>query len=573
MSIKYPYTDFHEMNLDWTLETVKKAEEQSSDAVETANSAREDVDNFFENLDLQEEVNNKITEMAYDGGLARVIDPLVPGPVDEWLTEHITPGTGTVLDSSLRVEGAAAESKAVGDQIYGAKNMADYTAKPLTANLDDIASITSVVDMPVNTFFSAVGEDVQPLLTSSFTWTLQTGVTYTVKKFPRTNYAYEVFVYSGNMQELYVCRPVSGNPVWEKVPTGISYEEPIEFSYTDFDITPGTYLADGTLDPDGYHSQMLRINPGKPVYLPPMAQLPGKRKCAFFDKWGSFISMATVSNLVTVQYRKPDGYGTATYQNIYMITAPTNAYFISQFFPPSGLDYKCFIQSKPCFGFTGSGNYLWTETYPAYQANKNKKVCVIGASSVMVGRSYRLINENYEVLIGYQEYLWPWVNLLESYGYSGTPWGNVPGSTDSIYNQIVTLGVDLSGYDTFILGYSLNGANTTNMGRADSTDVTTVMGGYNGVIDYIYSQVPKAKIYIMNLWHNWLPGNPHPVADLYNTRIPELCTYRGCELLDLEHCSGINTNNISEYTYDNTHPNQYGMQNIGQYIRKQIIGI
>lgn len=37
--IKFPFTDFHEMNLDWILQTVKECKEDTTDAVQTAESA------------------------------------------------------------------------------------------------------------------------------------------------------------------------------------------------------------------------------------------------------------------------------------------------------------------------------------------------------------------------------------------------------------------------------------------------------------------------------------------------------------------------------------------------------
>lgn len=107
MSIKYPYTDFHEMNLDWTLQTAKKAGEDSAEALETANATEERVNEFFDTLDLQEEVDNKINEMAADGSLADVVDPVVlatlPPVVVDNVSDMLDPRKTYILSSNGHV--------------------------------------------------------------------------------------------------------------------------------------------------------------------------------------------------------------------------------------------------------------------------------------------------------------------------------------------------------------------------------------------------------------------------------------------------------------------------------------
>ena len=42
---------------------------------------------------------------------------LLRGSIDDWLSEHVDPETGYVLDDSLTLENAAAQAKAVGDAL------------------------------------------------------------------------------------------------------------------------------------------------------------------------------------------------------------------------------------------------------------------------------------------------------------------------------------------------------------------------------------------------------------------------------------------------------------------------
>ena len=86
---KYPYTDFHELNLDWILKTIKNvvtewaatltawSETQQAwhDEQEAFQDLHDYVMNYFDNLDVQEEINTKLDQMAADGTLDQIILP------------------------------------------------------------------------------------------------------------------------------------------------------------------------------------------------------------------------------------------------------------------------------------------------------------------------------------------------------------------------------------------------------------------------------------------------------------------------------------------------------------------
>lgn len=80
---KYPYTDFHELNLDWFLAEFKKVYDHVDqlqtgfdNLTETVNNFIAFVNSYFDNLDVQEEVNKKLMQMANDGTLSILIQPL-----------------------------------------------------------------------------------------------------------------------------------------------------------------------------------------------------------------------------------------------------------------------------------------------------------------------------------------------------------------------------------------------------------------------------------------------------------------------------------------------------------------
>ena len=96
------------------------------------------VNEYFDNLDVQEEINSKLDEMAEDGSLTALISPLIPPVVTEWLEENIQP-YATPIDSSLTIEDAAADAKVTGENIHagyaitiGDKIAVDTTNKTVT---------------------------------------------------------------------------------------------------------------------------------------------------------------------------------------------------------------------------------------------------------------------------------------------------------------------------------------------------------------------------------------------------------------------------------------------------------
>lgn len=139
---EFPQTNFHDMNLDWILKTVKDLTDTWLSYSENWNRWREDTDaameelkdfvtNYFTNLDVQEEINNKIISMINSGEFASIVETYIPPEVTEWLSEHITQPEGVVIDTSLSVSGACADAKATGDRIAKLKSDIDAVSDNL----------------------------------------------------------------------------------------------------------------------------------------------------------------------------------------------------------------------------------------------------------------------------------------------------------------------------------------------------------------------------------------------------------------------------------------------------------
>lgn len=132
---KYPYTDFHELNLDWVIARVKKLTEDWLATHEEWLGVQQDwadteqawidfkayVENYLANLDVQDEIDNKINEMILNGTFETIIRPTVisqtTAATEAWLAAHITQPTTPAIDNTLTIAGAAADAKAAGDAI------------------------------------------------------------------------------------------------------------------------------------------------------------------------------------------------------------------------------------------------------------------------------------------------------------------------------------------------------------------------------------------------------------------------------------------------------------------------
>lgn len=165
MSMLGPFTNFHEMNLDWLLEEWREtkeaiigdqsqwkefkaemtaafekykkdtSEQLNNDIADivTANSSFQKAINlkideqntaiddlkkyckdYFKNLNINAEIDSKIEEMVADGSFLRIIGNTVTNTVNQWMNKHITNPTDPVIDKSLSINNAAADARTVG---------------------------------------------------------------------------------------------------------------------------------------------------------------------------------------------------------------------------------------------------------------------------------------------------------------------------------------------------------------------------------------------------------------------------------------------------------------------------
>lgn len=116
----FPYTNFHEINLDQIIKIMRQMQDEWQQVESDWDSMQDFINNYFDNLDVSEEVLQALQTMAGDGELNTIIDPVIVAETASWLAEHITP-TSPAVDNTLSIAGAAADAKATGDAVADLK--------------------------------------------------------------------------------------------------------------------------------------------------------------------------------------------------------------------------------------------------------------------------------------------------------------------------------------------------------------------------------------------------------------------------------------------------------------------
>lgn len=102
------------------LQTEWTVEKQELEALKTY------INNYFKNLDLSQEVSDKIDEMVSNNTFGAAISSQITNATTHWLNSNITNPSNPPLDSSLTNESAAARAKETGWYIYSLLDQAKW---------------------------------------------------------------------------------------------------------------------------------------------------------------------------------------------------------------------------------------------------------------------------------------------------------------------------------------------------------------------------------------------------------------------------------------------------------------
>lgn len=129
--------------------TVKEMFDAQDELVKSYKALYDFINNYFNNLNVQEEVNNKIQSMAEDGSLLTLISPTVADKTSEWLAKNITNPSSPPIDKSLTVENSAADAKETGNNTFSALTIANRnpTATSTKYNLIDLTNVSFGINL------------------------------------------------------------------------------------------------------------------------------------------------------------------------------------------------------------------------------------------------------------------------------------------------------------------------------------------------------------------------------------------------------------------------------------------
>ena len=283
---------------------------------------------------------------------------------------------------------------------------------------------------------------------------------------------------------------------------------------------------------------------------------------------------------------------TITERGIYFVSSDrtyTNAPLSSGFFivlTTVTAVQQIFIQYGSALTYTGAvykrdgGTSGVTTSWKRYGALNDHNIVFFG-DSIMWGRdgsvsaltrSVWQIPHSVSWILGYR---------TVNYGVAGQAFLPTTDSPATAYDNIASK--NLSAYDTLVMCYGI-GDGFHILGEWDSTDETTVMGQFNKIINYIYTQNPTMRIIVIAPWNGRNIGtypdywygdrdrSPYVSRKVLSDTLKRACDYYWIPYIE-QYDGPITPNTITTLLPDGTHPNDDGYKMIGEWVAKKIGGL
>lgn len=167
---------------------------------------------------------------------------------------------------------------------------------------------------------------------------------------------------------------------------------------------------------------------------------------------------------------------------------------------------------------------------------------------------------------------------VANYGVSGQGYLR-PGTGSQIaYDNVASR--TLSNYDTIVLCYGVNDGFYV-LGEWDSTDETTIMGQFNKIINYIYTQAPTMRVIVFapfngtnvgsypDYWYGPRDNPPYASRKEFSDALKQACDYYWIPYIE-PYDSPLNAKTITQLLPDGVHPSETGYKLLGEWFAAKI---
>ena len=570
---KYPYTDLSQLNLDWFLLQFKDllAEQTRISGKiltleETVTQFTEFVTHYFDNLDVQTEINNKLNDMAADGTLSALLAPIIPDQVTAWLNDNVDPvGSAVTLDKTLTIEGSAADAKATGDAIKSVKDavmMTNLQSKYISAiAAGDQTVRAKITSANILDHVWVYGDNMLPKMTGG---TLANGITVTVSD-DGTIDLDGTTTSASNINKMTSMLDVpafyKGEPLSNYV---LSYNLNIGLPNT------SGYLIIRVIDDQNRNAVAVSLNSASPLSG---SALSIYSNCQYFKRVELFfynIPANTTFNHVKIKVKMKYAPGATDY------VAPSLS--DTQITPSYGVGYGNITLKD------GVNHLITTADDIEINADiKKDPEGYVGKRWACFGDS--LTQQDASALAAgekrYYDIVAPQLGVtVVNYGRATTGYsinGNVAGGAYYLRMQFIKP----DAFDFMTIMGSTNDISglaqgTIQLGDYDDTGITTVCGCINETINFYYSLAPLKPIGMISMLPTYAYG-PNlidtAVCEAYVAAQKQICENRGIPFLDLYHSSGMRPwiNDVKDALYissDGIHPNNEGIKWFAPAIRE-----
>ncbi|MFI3623152.1 SGNH/GDSL hydrolase family protein [Vagococcus fluvialis] len=204
---------------------------------------------------------------------------------------------------------------------------------------------------------------------------------------------------------------------------------------------------------------------------------------------------------------------------------------------------------------------------------ENKSILMIGDSITWLDGNEV---ENMGLITGYQEVLKKQGASIYSYGNAGGTYRlhNQHSNRNhrSIYQEIVEKKfINFYNADIVTLFGGTNDIGVgTHLGKIDSQDPNETFGALNLLIDFLKEKNPNGKIYLFTPLYSSKENRSEKDMNELVKGFEEIARIKDIKCIDMYHEFSIMNDTATMYLYDGLHPNDLGMELIGEKFKEII---